>query len=627
MMKLSDPQQQAVEYIGSPTLVSAGAGSGKTRTLVAKICHLVELGYNPERILGITFTNKAAEEMKNRIQDETGISIDRFPWVRTFHSACYRILKKHCDLVGYKKPIQIWAEYQQKKAMKTVVIDHLDYDKKYVNACQSAVSNAKNFGDPNLYIMEHPQVGPVPLWDVFEAYQDLLHTGNAVDFDDILLLTRDLFKKHPEIAAIYRERFEFILIDEYQDCNAIQVEISDMLVKNGALYVVGDDFQSIYGFRMSNIDFFLNFKKRYPDARIFKLEENYRSSDEIVQLGNHIIGHNEGQMEKNCFSGKDGATIENLNFYEDTEEADFVAGKIAQLHNAGIEYNQMAILYRTKMCSMIFERTLRFRGIPYVMVGSTGFFDRKEILDLNSYLNAACFPKDDASFERVLNTPKRGIGPGMLQKIRAAGAGKMSLQECARAAIEAKAISPKGIKAITEVFALLDELREMQPDRALTHVIESVDYRGHICAYCKNDEDAIELREENIQQLVWMAARYETILQYLEEASLVKEDRKSDDDEDAADAGGVRLSTVHAAKGLEYKAVFMVGLEEGLFPHSKCMNTIREIEEERRLFYVACTRAESHLFISHCSFRRGQYSKESQFLDEIEPFLDMEKAA
>jgi DNA helicase-2/ATP-dependent DNA helicase PcrA len=561
--------------------------------------------------------------MKERIQNQTCLDIERFPWVLTFHSACYRILRQHCDVLEYKRPLQIWAEYQPKQAMKSVVVERLGFDRKYIKACQSAVSNAKNYGNPTEYIMNHPQVGPVMLHDVFKTYQSLLFAANAVDFDDILLLTREILIKRPDIAKLYRDHFEFVLIDEYQDCNALQVEISDMLIKNGALYAVGDDYQSIYGFRMSNVDFFLNFKKRYPDARIFKLEQNYRSSNEIVGLGNQIIANNAGQMEKECFSEKSGATIESLGFYDENEEAEFAARQIIQLNKSGIEYKDMAILYRTKFCSLAFERALRFRGIPYVMVGSKGFFDRKEILDLNSFLNAACFPKDDASFERIVNTPKRGIGPGLIGKIKAQASEGMSLQDAARAHLDTSLFSPKTRKSMTTVLNLLDEIRDMRPDKALLHVVETVAYMDFLLAYCKGDIEALGYREENIQQLTYMAGQYETTYQYLEEASLVKEDKKSEEDE----ASGVRLSTVHAAKGLEYKVVFVVGLEEGLFPHDKCMGSIKEIEEERRLFYVACTRAESHLFMTNANFRRGQCSSKSQFLSEIQESLDAACAA
>ena len=622
MMRLSDAQEQAVKYFGSPTLVSAGAGSGKTRTLVAKICHMIQKGYTPERILAITFTNKAAGEMKDRIQQQTGVDFERFPWVRTFHSACFKILKQHCELLGYKKSIQIWAEYQQKKAVSSIVVDTMGYDKKYVQALQSAISNAKNTGDPIQYLGRHPEVGPIKTHEVYKGYQKMLFQANAIDFDDIILLTRDLFKKHDQVRKLYKDLFEFILVDEYQDCNALQVEITDMLIKNGAFFAVGDDYQSIYGFRMSDVSFFLDFKRRYPDGKIIKLEQNYRSCDEIVQLGNAIIKHNTGQMPKQCFSDKYGANISCDDFYADSDEASFVAKQINRLRNAGIRYDQIAVLYRAKFVSYNFERALRFAGIPYQMVGSTGFFDRKEILDLNSYLNCTVFENDDPSFERVLNTPKRGVGPAALDKINAVRDEGQNLQQATRRAIEQKVLSPKICKAVSALFDLLDEIKPMNPGQALELIISRTQYHEHLKGYVNDDKDSLETRKENIQQLIHIAEQKQTLIEYLEEAALVKEDKESDESEKAR----VRLSTVHASKGLEYKAVFVVGLEEGLFPHNRCMGP-EEIEEERRLFYVACTRAESELFLTRSSFRRGNYAAQSQFVSEIADRISKQRLA
>ena len=296
-MELSKQQKAAVTHLGSPALVIAGAGSGKTRTLTAKIDHLVSLGYAPERILAITFTNKAADEMKNRLVALTGRPLDQFPWVRTYHSASYRILQKHCTLLGYHRPLQIYAAYQQQKTIREILL-RLDYDKKYVPAVLSQISNAKNYGNPRAYFDLHPRVSRVRLADVFDLYEKELKARNAVDFDNILLLTRDLLRDYSEVRDSYRNWFQYILCDEYQDANNLNEELTRLLLKNGNFFAVGDDWQSIYSFRMSNVDHFLTFAEKYNGAKIFRLEQNFRSADEIVQIGNHLIDYNDHKMEK-----------------------------------------------------------------------------------------------------------------------------------------------------------------------------------------------------------------------------------------------------------------------------------------------------------------------------------------
>ena len=614
-MQLSPQQKAAVEHSGSPALVVAGAGSGKTRTLTAKFAHLVNTGMPPERILAITFTNKAADEMKGRLVRMTGMGLQRFPWVRTYHSACFQILKKHGHLLGYQSPLQVYTTYHQQKTVKEILLA-LNFDKKNAMAVLGQISNAKNSGHPGAYFDRHPRQGHIRLVDVYERYEGKLKAANAVDFDNILLLTRNLLRDHEEIRQHYQNLFEYILCDEYQDTNDLNEEITALLMKNGNLFAVGDDWQSIYSFRMSNVGHFLSFKRKYEGAQIFRLEQNYRSADEIVQLGNCVIGFNESRMDKACFSDKAGGQVEIHEFFNDQEEARWVADKVDELKRMDIPYEKMAVLYRTKFCSLPFEQAFRRAQIPYHMMGGKGFFERMEILDLNCYLTAAVFDKDDTSFERILNTPKRGIGPGTVKKIAQMRSGAMSLKEAARQAAAERVLTPKLYNALKDLLALLDEIRDLRPDEAIRRTIERTGYLDHLENYTRANRMDLTAREENIEQLIHAASQKETIADYLEEAALVREDKN---DEEAS--GGVNLSTVHAAKGLEFHTVFVVGCEEQLFPHWRSMDRLEDLEEERRLMYVAVTRAERCLFLTCASLRKGQFNPRSRFLDEIDSVL------
>ncbi len=617
-MNLSFQQQQAVEYLGSPTLVVAGAGSGKTRTLTAKIAYLTEHGIAPDRILAITFTNKAAEEMKSRLGDMTGIPLYRFPWVRTFHSACFKIFKEHCALLGYQAPLQIFATYQQQKLIKDITVGVMNIDKSFVPVIAAEISNAKNSGSPEAYFSRKPRVGRRRMMDIYTRYEEELKSKNAVDFDNILFLTRNLLRDHESVRTFYRNAFDYILCDEYQDTNNIQEELTGLLMKDGKLFCVGDDWQAIYSFRGSNIDHFLSFQQKYRNARVFRLEQNYRSADEIVQVANHLIDNNSHKIDKKCFSDKTGGRVELYDFDNDAEEAGWVCDIIKRLNRQGIQMDRMAVLYRTKFCSLPFEQNLRLSGIPYRMLGGKGFFERKEILDLNCYLTAAAFIKDDAAFERILNTPKRGMGPGAVKNLMAIKGLDMSLQEAARKAIHEKILTAKVYQALKNLLDLLDDVRDAAPADALKTVIERVHYMDHLKEYVKSDAMDLTARHENIEQLIYAASLKPTIVEYLEEAALVREDKK-DDAEDVS--AGVSLSTIHAAKGLEFHVVFIVGCEEQLFPHWRSLDTPDGLNEERRLMYVAVTRSEKYLFLTSAMYRKGQVNRKSRFLREIEAAL------
>jgi DNA helicase-2/ATP-dependent DNA helicase PcrA len=612
-MNLSEQQHQAIEYEGSPTLVIAGAGSGKTRTLTAKISHLVARGALPERILAITFTNKAAEEMKARLVSATGRPAGDFPWVRTFHSACYKILRVHCALLGYSPPLQIYDTYHQQNLLREIVVGKMNYDKKKVPEIQAILSNAKNSGDPLTYLDKRARSSRLRLHDVYELYEEALKSKNAVDFDNILMMTRNLLRDHREIRDHYQNFFQYLLCDEYQDTNNLQEELTGYLLKDGQLFCVGDDWQAIYSFRGSNVNHFMSFPQKYKGARVFRLERNYRSADEIVQVANTLIDFNEDKMDKKCFSESQGGRIEIQHFFDDREEADWVARKIRTLHDMDIPYHQMAILYRTKFSSLSFEQALRKHSIPYQILGGVGFFERKEILDINSYLTASVFPKDDIAFLRIINTPKRGIGPGAVNKIAQYRKEDIGLQDAARMALREMLLPKKQHAGLTETLKLLDDIRDLKPDLAIETVIERIRYMEHLKEYVQAGSMDFTSRQENLEQLIFTAAQKDTILEYLEEAALVREDTEGDPDK----GSGVNLLTVHTAKGLEFFAVFVVACEEQLFPHWRCMESDQGLQEERRLMYVAITRSEKFLFLTSANFRKGQFNERSRFLEEL----------
>jgi len=618
-MELSEAQQRAVLHQDSPALVVAGAGSGKTRTLTAKIAHLIRQGMNPERILAITFTNKAAEEMKSRLTALTGLDISRFPWVRTFHSACFKILKLHCSRLGFVPPLQVYATHQQQKTLKDIVIGRMNLDKKWIPIIAAEISNAKNSGNPDAHFSRSTQRGMSHVAEIYRLYQQALHEKNAVDFDDILFLTRNLLRDHKDIRAEYQRYFEYILCDEYQDTNNLQEELTSLLVRDGRLFCVGDDWQAIYSFRGSNVSHFLNFQKNYPGAKLFKLEQNYRSADEIVKLANKLIAHNKAIVRKTCFSTNKGGTIRVESFGNEREEAQWVASKISEMYRKGIPLQEIAVLYRTKFCSLSFEQAFRAMSIPYRMLGGKGFFERKEVMDINSYLSAAIFPKDDTSFERILNIPKRGIGPAAIQKIASCQREGMGLQEAARHCMSGKLLTSKVYKGLESVLAILDRIRDLKPDEAILTLIDATGYMDYLQEYAKGDSMDFTQRKENIEQLIFSASSKNTLLEYLEEAALVRED--THDGEEAEPGMQVNLSTIHAAKGLEFQAVFVIGCEENLFPHWKCSEDQAGLNEERRLMYVAMTRAAKQLYITYADFRKGQFNPRSRFVDEIERHL------
>lgn len=618
-MELSVQQQNAVNHTGSPALVVAGAGSGKTRTLTAKFSHLVNQGHDPKRILAITFTNKAAEEMKSRLIDMTGLSFQSFQWVRTYHSACLMILKQHCEKLGYFSPIQVFSVYQQEKLVKELCVKN-NIEKKHAGKILSAISKAKNFGNPGKYFDLKPFFFSINIEDLFAQYEERLKEMNSVDFDNILLKARDLLRDHKEVRDFYRNYFSYILVDEYQDTNNLQEDLTNLLLgEHRNLFCVGDDWQAVYGFRGSNVNHFLGFSEKYRDSKIFRLEENYRSANEIVQAANDMIDHNPDKMDKKCFSKKKGGVVEIYDFMSDSHEAEWVARRILGLNRQGqgIGFDKMAVVYRTKFCSLPFERIFRSYRIPYSLRGSQGFFERMEVLDINSYLCAAFFPNDDVSFERILNTPKRGIGPSLVKRMADMRTQGTSLQDAARIMVKDRILSKKIHENLSQVLALLDEIIELSPARAMEVVIEKTGYLAYLEKKTKTPGEFIS-KKENIEQLIHTARAKTDFLEYLEEAALIREDKE----EDEQDSSGVSLLTIHSAKGLEYDTVFIVGCEERLFPHWRSIDAgDSAVFEERRLMYVAMTRAERFLYLTHANYRKGEFATRSRFIDQIQECL------
>ncbi len=620
-MELSVQQQDAVNHTGSPALVVAGAGSGKTRTLTAKFSHLVNQGHDPKKILAITFTNKAADEMKSRLIKMTGLGYQSFQWVRTYHSACLMILKQHCERLGYTPPILVFSVYQQQKLVKELCVKN-NIEKKHVNKILSRISRAKNFGNPTKYFDLKPSFFNVRMEDLFDQYEERLQEMNSVDFDNILLKARDLLRDHSEVREFYQNYFSYILVDEYQDTNNLQDELTTLLLgSHRNLFCVGDDWQAVYGFRGSNVNHFLGFGEKYRDSKIFRLEENYRSADEIVQAANDLIDHNPDKMDKRCFSQKKGGVIEIYDFMSDVSEAEWVARRIKGLnrHGQGISLDKIAVVYRTKFCSLPFEKIFRAYRIPYSLKGSQGFFERMEVLDINSYLSAAFFPNDDVSFERIVNTPKRGIGPSMIKKMADIRAPGISLQDAARIMVKDRVLTPKIHENLSRVIEVLDEIVELPPARAMEVVMERIDYLDYLKKKTKTSAEFVS-KQENLQQLIFTARSKTDLLEYLEEAALIREDKE--DDEDDSDGSGVSLLTIHSAKGLEYDTVFIVGCEERLFPHWRSIDAgDAAVFEERRLMYVAMTRAERFLYLTHANYRKGEFATPSRFIDQIHEYL------
>lgn len=648
--QLNQSQREAVEYIDGASLVIAGAGSGKTRVLTYKIAYLLSRGYPAQSILALTFTNKAAREMKERVGRLTHPDSARRLWMGTFHSIFARILRYEANHLGYPSDFTIYDATDSKSLIKSIIKELQLDDKLYrPGMVQSRISNAKNalITDKayaqNKELVESDIKHKVPLIrDIYRRYQARCFQAGAMDFDDLLLQTNILFRDHPDVLDKYRSFFRYVLVDEYQDTNFAQHLIVQRLSEqHGRICVVGDDAQSIYSFRGANIDNILQFRNQYPGCRIFKLERNYRSTRNIVNAANSLIHKNEKQIEKNVYSEKEpGSKLEVVSLYSDYEEAYTVASRIKEMRRGGSAYSfsDFAVLYRTNAQSRVLEEAFRKQNMPYRVYGGLSFYQRKEIKDIISYFRLVVNPHDEEALKRVINYPARGIGNTTLSKlVEAATENNVSIWTVLASPLEyalpvngGTAAKLRGFKDM--ILGFQEHNRSMSLDD-LTHLI--VKETGIIALLAQDRSVEGQSKFENVQELIKGIAEYSEIKQeegveivrlsdFLSEVALLT-DQDNDKDEST---DRITLMTVHAAKGLEFRNVLIVGLEEDLFPSMMSKDSLRALEEERRLFYVAITRAEENCVLTFAKsrFRNGKSTicQPSRFLKDIDPaYLDM----
>lgn len=645
LKELNEAQHEAVVRTEGPSLVIAGAGSGKTRVLTYRIAHLLKQGARPSSILSLTFTNKAAREMKERIARVAGENVARYLWMGTFHSIFARILRVEHETIGFPSNFTIYDSADSKSLIKTIIKSFQLDDKVYKpNVVAGRISMAKNnLITPMAYAnsselrsidknMRMPAIS-----EIYKEYTKRCRLSGSMDFDDLLLITNLLFRDKPEILAKYQEKFGYILVDEYQDTNYAQyLIIKKLAAKHNNICVVGDDAQSIYSFRGARIENILNFKSDYPDHKIFKLEQNYRSTQTIVNAANSIIAKNKKQIPKNVFSeNATGNPIKILSALTDNEEGFLVAQEIAQTQlRDHYQYLDYAILYRTNAQSRIFEESLRKRNIPYKIYGGLSFYQRKEIKDLLSYFRMAINPDDNEALKRIINYPARGIGQTTLSKLENAAIGKetsvwriISVLPNINHADLNRGTAAKVMNFVT----LIERFQQLAKDADAFDTAKTIAEQTGILKDLYNDKSPEGLsRHENIQELLngiqefTISAKEEgesdKLERYLEDVALLT-DQDSDKDEDR---NKVTMMTVHSAKGLEFKNVFVVGMEENLFPSQRQGEkaTMESLEEERRLFYVAITRAEENAWLSFANqrYRWGQldFCTPSRFLDELD---------
>ena len=641
--ELNEGQRNAVLYNDGPSLVIAGAGSGKTRVLTYKIAYLLENGYQPWNILALTFTNKAAREMKERIARQMGPVRACHLWMGTFHSIFLRILHVEAGHIGFTSQFTIYDTADSKSLIRSI-IKEMGLDEKVYKPgmVQARISNAKNhLVSPagyanNKEAYEGDRAAKVPaLRDIYQRYWERCRQADAMDFDDLLFYTFLLFRDHPEVLARYQDQFRYILVDEYQDTNFAQHSIVLQLAKNHQhVCVVGDDAQSIYSFRGADIDNILYFTKVYPDTKVFKLEQNYRSTQTIVRAANSLIEKNQWQIRKEVFSEKEkGEAIGVYQAYSDVEEGDIVVNKIAELRREKrYAYSDFAILYRTNAQSRIFEEAMRKRSMPYRIYGGLSFYQRKEIKDVIAYFRLIVNPNDEEAFKRIINYPARGIGDTTVGKIIAAATGhNVSLWTVLCEPLAYGLNFNKGTVGKLQAFRELISafITDAAEKNAYEIGADIIRQSGIINDVCQDNSPENLSRKENIEELVngmsdFCAQRQEEgnsnvlLGDFLSEVSLLT-DQDSDKD---GDDEKITLMTVHSAKGLEFKNVFVVGMEENLFPSSMVGDSPRALEEERRLFYVAITRAEEHCFLSYAKtrFRYGkmEFGSPSRFLKDID---------
>ena len=626
---LNKEQQQAVQHTEGPLLILAGAGSGKTKVLTVRIAHLLAQGVNPYEILAITFTNKAAKEMKSRVEGLVGDVANRI-WLSTFHSFCAKFLRFEIDsFLGYNSNFTIYDTSDSQAVIKAA-LKALNLDDKYypVGAMIAAISDAKNkllFASD--FRKQARDFYQQKVADVYEYYERELRKNNALDFDDLLLVAVKLLQSNAAVLDKYSHRFRYVMIDEYQDTNHAQYVLAKLLASHWKnIAVVGDADQSIYAWRGADIQNILDFEKDYPNCRSIKLEQNYRSTKIILDAANAVIDNNEGRPEKNLWTDKtEGTKIQHFTAQSEHEEAAFIGDTIAKKHDIhDVPYGDMAILYRTNAQSRVLEEALIKRALPYTMVGGTKFYDRKEIKDVLAYLRVLYNPFDDLSLLRIINVPKRSIGATTVAKLQDYAREKgTSLFMTLTQLHLIDSIKGKTKEKLEEFGILIFTLVSEMEDKTVLDILESIlDRTGYLAQLEESTDPQDQARAENIGELLSVAKDFQdtnpsgTVEDFLEQVALVN-DVDSFEQEEAK----VTLMTLHAAKGLEFPIVFLCGLEEGLFPHSRTLMNPEEIEEERRLAYVGITRAEKELYISNATtrtvFGRTSSYLPSRFIDEI----------
>ncbi len=644
---LNEAQQQAVSYIDGPSLVIAGAGSGKTRVLTYKIAYLLQQGMKPWSIMALTFTNKAAREMKERIGKLVGNDLAQHLYMGTFHSIFSRILRAEAEHIGFNSNFTIYDESDSRSLIKAIVKEKGLDEKTYKPAAVHAkISKAKNNllsaeaydADADIF-MQNKRSNMEKMGEVYREYVQRCKQANAMDFDDLLVLTFQLFRDHEEVRRKYAERFDFILVDEYQDTNHVQMSIVMQLCREKLrVCAVGDDSQSIYSFRGANIDNILNFQHQLPGTRLFKLEQNYRSTQTIVEAANSLIRRNRNQIPKEVFSrNAEGEKIQYKPAYSDREEALIVAKDIKRIKRQDdCGYDDFAILYRTNAQSRSFEEEFRKQGIPYRIYGGLSFYQRKEIKDIIAYFRLVANPDDEEAIKRIINYPARGIGATTVAKVAAcAHENQVSIWEVIGEAAHYGLNVNKGTLTKLENFRLLiSSFIDRSHTLDVYALGDAIIKEARISEDIMQGKDADDLaRQENLEEFLsgmqtFVAERQEEgrmdetfLSDFLQDVALLT-DADSDGEKDEP---RVSLMTVHAAKGLEFATVFVVGLEENIFPSPIAATTVRELEEERRLLYVAITRAEKHCILTNAQnrFRYGkmEFDNPSRFIEEIDPEL------
>ncbi len=659
LSRLNKEQQEAVKHMEGPLLILAGAGSGKTTMMTHRIAYMLEKGVSPYNILAVTFTNKAAGEMKDRIESLTGGT--RGMWVMTFHAMCVRILRNHGDVLGFKNGFSIYDESDKKALLKRIVkdlkIDEKIYPVSYLGSVISSCKEAEE--DPDDYIENNSMnFKAETVAKVYARYMEDLQQNNAMDFDDLLWNAVKLFEVSSEVLSYYQERFKYIMVDEYQDTNYLQYKLIHALAeKSHNLCVVGDDDQCIYQWRGADIRNILDFEKDFPETKVIKLEQNYRSDANILDLANSVIANNRNRKAKELWTDRnEGSKITYRRLEDEQREAWYVGGEIQRLHDEeGIPFNDMAILYRKNAQSRPFEEKFSFRGIPYRVLGGTRFYDRKEIKDVMSYMHLVENPSDDVAMARIINEPKRGLGPKSLGGIVSyAKAYKLSIFEALKEQEVLGSLSRKSRAAVEDLVTMLDELGTEQDNMELSDIYDNLIRRsGYLTALEAENTVEADARIENILELRSVIAEFEekaagsvltdeedefreerdrlredgfdvkepTLLQsFLERIALLSDIDNRDESEDA-----VVMMTLHSSKGLEFPVVFMPGMENGLFPGSTSMDDPSKMEEERRLCYVGITRAMRKLYLTGAQTRmlygRTDFTIESEFMREMDTDL------